>query len=93
VVSTSITDVVTPYGDRDLVRIADSMPDFVAACDAALKEPPEPRRVRADVFLRGMSWDRTWSKTAALINAALEKTQTQPAAVVAAPSTGAALGA
>ena len=72
VVSTSITDVVTPYADRDLVRIADDVPDFVVACEAALTEPPEPRRVRADVFLRGTSWDRTWAKTASLLNAVLE---------------------
>ncbi|MBY0497977.1 MAG: glycosyltransferase family 1 protein [Cyanobacteria bacterium] len=71
VVSTSIRDVVSPYGDRDLVRIADSVPDFVRACEAALSEPPEPRRVRADVFLRGTSWDRTWAKTAALLDAAM----------------------
>ncbi|HUQ87511.1 MAG TPA: hypothetical protein VM096_08140 [Vicinamibacterales bacterium] len=91
VISTSIRDVVTPYGDRDLVRIADSVADFVRACDAALKEPPEPRRVRADVFLRGMSWDRTWAKTASLLNAALETPeQKQPAAY---PSTGLSLGA
>jgi UDP-galactopyranose mutase len=71
VVSTSIRDVVTPYGDRELVRIADSVEDFVAACAAAMSEPPEPRRVRADVFLRGTSWDRTWRKAAALLDAAL----------------------
>jgi glycosyltransferase involved in cell wall biosynthesis len=71
VISTSIRDVVSPYGDRDLVRIADTVPDFVRACEAALKEPPEPRRVRADVFLRGTSWDRTWAKTSALIDAVL----------------------
>jgi UDP-galactopyranose mutase len=72
VVSTSIRDVVSPYGDRDLVRIADAVPDFVRACEAALSEPPEPRRVRADVFLRGTSWDRTWAKTAALLDAVLD---------------------
>ena len=77
VVSTSIRDVVSPYGERDLVRIADSVPDFVRACEAALSEPPEPRRVRADVFLRGTSWDRTWAKTAALLDAVVHE---QPAA-------------
>ena len=91
VVSTSIRDVVTPYGDRDLVRIADSVPDFVRACEAALSEPPEPRRMRADVFLRGMSWDRTWAKTASLLNAALESVE-QDAPTVA-PSAGISLGA
>ena len=76
VVSTSIRDVVKPYGERDLVRIADSVPDFVRACQLALTEPPEPRRVRADVFLRGTSWDRTWAKTASLLAAVI----TEPAA-------------
>ena len=91
VVSTSIRDVVSPYGDRDLVRIADETPAFVRACELALAEPPEPRRVRGDVFLRGMSWDRTWAKTASLINAVLETAdQQQPAA---ARSAAVALGA
>ena len=32
VVSTSIRDVVKPYGEMGLVRIADAVPDFVTAC-------------------------------------------------------------
>lgn len=79
VVSTSIRDVVTPYGDRDLVRIADSVDDFVNACANALREVPEPRRVRADVFLRGTSWDRTWAKTAALVDAVIADRAAVPA--------------
>jgi len=86
VVSTSIRDVVTPYGDRDLVRIADTVDDFVNACANALREVPEPRRIRADVFLRGTSWDRTWAKTAALVDAVTD----QPA-LPAAVSDGASL--
>ena len=70
VVSTSIRDVVTPYGDRDLVRVADTVDGFIHQCANALREVPEPRRVRADVFLRSMSWDRTWAKTAVLVDAA-----------------------
>jgi UDP-galactopyranose mutase len=91
VVSTSIRDVVTPYGDRELVRIADSVADFVAACEAAMREVPEPRRVRADVFLRGMSWDRTWRKAAGLLDAALEdRTDDAP---MSRPTAGVSLGA
>ena len=77
VVSTSIPDVVRTYGARDLVRIADTVPDFVAACAEALAEAPEPRQRRADFFLRGLSWDHSWAHTAALIASALNK---QPAA-------------
>jgi UDP-galactopyranose mutase len=91
VVSTSIRDVVTPYGDRELVRIADSVEDFVAACSAAMSEPPEPRRVRADVFLRGTSWDRTWRKAAALLDAALEDRTDDT--TVSHPAAGVSLGA
>ena len=70
VVSTSIRDVVTPYGDRELVRIADTGRRLRATpAPTRCARSPEPRRVRADVFLRGMSWDRTWAKTAALVDA------------------------
>jgi UDP-galactopyranose mutase len=60
VVSTSITDVVTPYGELDLVSIADTPEEFAAAIDAAL-QPADPGWQRdVDRFLAGSSWDRTW---------------------------------
>ena len=40
VVSTSIRDVVRPYGEQRLVRIADEVPSFVRACIAAMAEDP-----------------------------------------------------
>jgi UDP-galactopyranose mutase len=70
VVSTSIRDVVSPYGERGLVYVADTVPDMVRACNAALREPAEFRRTRADAFLTGTSWDKTWSRTASLLDAA-----------------------
>ncbi len=70
VVSTSIRDVVTPYGDLELVRIADQPLEFVRACEQALAEPAGPRMAVADAFLQSMSWDRTWAKTHALVAAA-----------------------
>ncbi|MEP6915375.1 MAG: glycosyltransferase family 1 protein [Acidobacteriota bacterium] len=60
VVSTSIRDVVHPYGDLGLAKIADTPADFVAAIAAALAEPEEPRQRAASVFLARMSWDATW---------------------------------
>lgn len=62
VVSTSIRDVVRPYGERGLVRIADAAPDVVAAMEAAMQRTPEEaaRRERADTYIADMSWDRTW---------------------------------
>ena len=70
VVSTSIRDVVRPYGQERLVRIADDVPAFVRACAAAMTEAPEPRNRRADAFLRQTSWDGTWSRMRVLVDAA-----------------------
>jgi UDP-galactopyranose mutase len=66
VVSTSIADVVRPYGERGLARIADTAQDFIAAIEAALATDPRAGRADADAFLRGMSWDRTWRAMEAL---------------------------
>lgn len=60
VVSTSIRDVVRPYGEQGLVRIADDVDSFVQACADAMVEDPSARNARADAFLRQTSWDRTW---------------------------------
>jgi hypothetical protein len=70
VVSTSIRDVVRPYGEQGLVRIADTVDEFVAACAAALDEDPAPRLRAADAFLRDMSWDHTWARMRDLVDQA-----------------------
>jgi UDP-galactopyranose mutase len=71
VISTSIADVVNPYGERGLVWIADDPSAFIDACEQALTEPAGVRQARADLFLSSMSWDRTWSKSAALLDEAI----------------------
>jgi glycosyltransferase involved in cell wall biosynthesis len=67
VVSTSIRDVVRPYGQQGLARIADTVDEFVAAVDAALAEPPAERLRAADAFLTHTSWDGTWTRMRQLI--------------------------
>jgi glycosyltransferase involved in cell wall biosynthesis len=65
VVSTPITDVVRTYGgDVDLARIARTVPEFVAAIEAALhgEESRADWLRRTDRLLGEMSWDRTWSR-------------------------------
>jgi UDP-galactopyranose mutase len=71
VVSTSIRDVVRPYGQQGLVRIADDVPGFVRACAAGMAEDPAGRVTRGDAFLRQTSWDGTWSRIRLLIDDAL----------------------
>ena len=69
VVSTSITDVVHPYGDLGLARIADTPEAFVAAVTACLAEDASDRLRRADRLLATMSWDATWAAMADHIRA------------------------
>jgi UDP-galactopyranose mutase len=61
VVSTSIADVVRPYGTEKLVRIADTPAEFVRAIDACIQvdaHSPEWRD-RVDQMLAQNSWDLT----------------------------------
>ncbi len=60
VVSTAIRDVVTPYGEQGLVRIADRG-TFAAAIDRALTDDVVAHEKRADRVLAATSWERTWS--------------------------------
>jgi glycosyltransferase involved in cell wall biosynthesis len=71
VVSTSIRDVVRPYGRLGLVRIADDVPGFVRACVAAMAENSTERLTRADAFLRQTSWDGTWNRISLLVDDAV----------------------
>lgn len=68
VVSTSIRDVVRPYSENRLVRIADTAETFVIACEAALKGDRHDSEWlrRVDAFLVNESWDNTWQRMAAL---------------------------
>ncbi len=80
VVSTSIRDVVRPYGERNMVHIADTVDEFIrAASIAGMDEANTDIRWRenVDAFLSQMSWDRTWGRMSALIDAAIA--QAQPA--------------
>ena len=71
VVSTSIRDVVRPYGQLGLVRIADDVDAFAQAAAAAMVEDRTQRLARADAFLRHTSWDRTWHRIRDLMDDAI----------------------
>lgn len=65
VISTSITDVVRPYGQKGLVHIADSAEDFVRAAAAILGLDEAEKNKwsrRVDEHLGSMSWDETWQR-------------------------------
>jgi len=77
VVSTSIRDVVRPYGQQGLVRIADDVPAFVQACADAMAESGSERITQADAFLRQTSWDGTWSRIRLLLDDVLHRPDTR----------------
>jgi len=68
VVSTPIRDVVRPYGENQLVRVAADPEAFVRACEQALDQDRHDRHwlTRVDNFLGTQSWDQTWSEMARL---------------------------
>jgi len=76
VISTSIRDVVIPYGEKKLVHIADTADDFVAVAEKILAGAANEAWLKqVDDFLEGISWDITWGK----MNQLIERTVTQPA--------------
>ncbi len=62
VVSSSIRDVVRPYGDAGLAHIADHLIDFIASVEKALVEDRHTRLAKVDKLLTHNSWARTWGR-------------------------------
>ena len=86
IVSTSICDVVHPYGEVGLVQIADDVEAFVAACEAAQTEAGISRLARTDTFVRHTSWDRTWREMRAQLDRVTAVRAFVPAPRLTAPS-------
>lgn len=90
VVSTSIRDVVQPYGEQKFVRIADGPQAFIQQIEETLRAPsPGEHQSRVDAFLAASSWDKTWSEMNRLINDVLQR---KGDAVNSPPGTNAADG-
>ena len=74
VISTSIRDVVRPYGELKLVEIADTAAEFIAAAEKLLAKTDRSEWLkRVDAFLENISWDKTWAQMSDLIDEAIEK--------------------
>jgi UDP-galactopyranose mutase len=78
VVSTSIRDVVQPYGDLGLAEIADDVPGFVSAIERALGRDRTVFRGAADAFLAEHSWDDTAARVRGLVLDAIARVQLAP---------------
>lgn len=94
VVSTSIRDVVRPYGEEGMVRIADTVEAFVSAAASAMQEdtPASGWLQRVDTFLERISWDRTWASMLKLMEESLPDTQANPRRGQAAAGNGRSAG-
>jgi UDP-galactopyranose mutase len=69
VISTSIRDVVRPYGEQNLVEIASTANDFIAAGEKILRVENSVEWLnQVDQFLARISWDKTWTEMTRLIN-------------------------
>jgi glycosyltransferase involved in cell wall biosynthesis len=69
VISTSITDVMNPYGDAGLVAIADTASVFVGIAGKILARGLSAGWLkRVDAFLEDQSWDKTVDEMEALID-------------------------
>ena len=81
VISTSITDVVRPYGENGLVEIADTPEDFIRAAERLLGGEKDRANwlKQVDTFLSQMSWDTTWAEMWKLIEEIGSARQRKPA--------------
>jgi UDP-galactopyranose mutase len=75
VISTPIRDVVRPYGENGLVRIASNSEEFVACAEEIFSESSDVRTKwlsEVDAFLADNSWDNTLNEMLALIERAID---------------------
>ena len=74
VISTSIRDVVRPYGELKLVEITDTPDEFIHAAEKILASPAHQEWLtKVDAFLKEISWDKTWAQMSNLITEVIER--------------------
>ncbi|HEX2555905.1 MAG TPA: glycosyltransferase [Microvirga sp.] len=91
VVSTPITDVVRPYGEKGLVEIAKTALEVVRKVEGLMARPKEAWLQKVDRHLAAGSWDKTWAAmnklmTEATGDALKDRAATTRPAVFAAPA-------
>jgi glycosyltransferase involved in cell wall biosynthesis len=88
VISTSIRDVVRPYGHDELVKIADSVEEVIAAAEWFLSPDFDKQAWlrRVDTALLYNSWDRTWQDMAKLIQKVLTSLYPAPLEMLLTPA-------
>lgn len=78
VVSTPITDVIRPYGNKGFVRIAGTADEFVRVTEEELtKTDKEEWLERVDEYLSQLSWNKTWGEMMSIIGTSLVGKKTE----------------
>jgi glycosyltransferase involved in cell wall biosynthesis len=80
VVSTPITDVVRPYGEKGFVEIAKTPLEVVRKAEALLARPKDAWLAKVDRYLAARSWDKTWTSMHRLMDETLYGVAEHPAA-------------
>jgi len=74
VISTSIRDVVRPYGELKLVEIADTADELISAAEKILSSENRSEWLKkVDAFLENISWDKTWAQMSDLIDDVIDR--------------------
>ena len=74
VVSTPVADVVSPYAERGLVRVAHGPDAFIDAIEVTLEEGGlGDKAPRVAELIAGTSWANTWAQMSALIAALMKR--------------------
>jgi UDP-galactopyranose mutase len=68
VVSTSLQDIVYPYGQQGLVQIADTVPEFAAAVEDAMAQDSTLMQPCIEAALSRNTWEQTWQSMKQLID-------------------------
>lgn len=79
VISTAIRDVVRPYGEQNMVYIAQTAEEFVRAAETILERGNfDAWLVEVDEFLAQNSWDETFARMKNLIDEAVSEKKKSP---------------
>ena len=60
-----------PYGEQNLVAIAQNADEFIAAAETAMNENRAEKLAAVDRFLLQTSWDKTFRRMSQLIGEAI----------------------
>lgn len=86
IVSTSIRDVMRPYGALGLVEIADTPKEFEEATKRLLANESQARWQSNDAYLEKVSWESTWRAMKTLVEEVISENPARARAEIALPS-------